>query len=610
MIVKKILLLLFALAAAGNTYLKAQDAGSDAVYLKLTREYTLNSDGSMDYRFIKQQKLLTYRAFHNLYGETFVVTNTKQQKLVVNECNTIMDNGKKIKTPANAFNEVLPGYAANAPAFNDLREMVITHTGLERDAVINLDYTVHSMAGFYPFFMGEEILAEVEPVNELTVRVRVPQGTPLFYTTFNGKMEPGKSTEGNFQVYTWHLSHVAALSTDEFQPSGSEAAPRLSFSTLSDLQKGYDFLTSQEAFKSAATAMMQSFTAQVTASAKTPLEKALKMQDIIVTQLNLTNVPFKATGFRIRTPEKVWLGNYGTLPEKALLLTALLRQAGMDAVPVVITRASLFDDKVATLLNIEEFGVRFNSEESGPVFLSVSSLNSQNLAETMPGRLFIAISSGFPYSITKAESKLATTTIDGNLYFAAGNKMNGDLTVSFTEGFNPWFALTRDNSKVKQYIGGGIRSTDIKQVKSTSVTQSLTTATVTFQKDGALKKDSSFWFFTLPYATNGVESWGIKILPAERTAPLEIPFIANDRVSLSITLPDDMKLFTQETHVDLSNSVGSYRFEIKMEGGKILVTKEISFRKRIINPSDYSSFKVLMDNWNAPGSRQVIFQNR
>ena len=45
-----------------------------------------------------------------------------------------------------------------------------------------------------------------------------------------------------------------------------------------------------------------------------------------------------------------------------------------------------------------------------------------------------------------------------------------------------------------------------------------------------------------------------------------------------------MKLFTPETHVELSNSAGSYLFDIKTEGGKIIVTKEITFRKRIIEP--------------------------
>ena len=45
-----------------------------------------------------------------------------------------MADGKKVKAPENAINEILPAFAAGAPAFNSLREMVITHTALERGA--------------------------------------------------------------------------------------------------------------------------------------------------------------------------------------------------------------------------------------------------------------------------------------------------------------------------------------------------------------------------------------------------------------------------------------------------------------------------------------------
>jgi len=64
-----------------------------------------------------------------------------------------MADGKKVETPSNAFNEILPSFAAGAPAFNGLRDMVITHTGLERGAVINLDYTLHTAKDNTPALM-------------------------------------------------------------------------------------------------------------------------------------------------------------------------------------------------------------------------------------------------------------------------------------------------------------------------------------------------------------------------------------------------------------------------------------------------------------------------
>ena len=143
-------------------YSYSQNPNSDAIYLELSREYTLNPDGSVDFRFIKKQQLLTYRSFNNLYGESTIIYNPGGQVLMVNDVHTIMTDGRLIPAPPNALNTVLPGIATNAPAYNNLREMVITHTGLEQNAIINLDYEIHSKKGFYPALMGNELLAEAE----------------------------------------------------------------------------------------------------------------------------------------------------------------------------------------------------------------------------------------------------------------------------------------------------------------------------------------------------------------------------------------------------------------------------------------------------------------
>ena len=100
----------------------------------------MNPDGRIDYRYIKKLKLQSYRSFNSLYGETFISYNPAFQSLKINEVYTIMADGKKNPSPSNAFNEVLPAFAANAPAYNNLREMVITHSGKEMNEVINLDY--------------------------------------------------------------------------------------------------------------------------------------------------------------------------------------------------------------------------------------------------------------------------------------------------------------------------------------------------------------------------------------------------------------------------------------------------------------------------------------
>jgi len=102
---------------AGLTTL-AQEVKSDAVYQEQTKEYTLNKDGSWTYHYSHKLLINTYLAFHSLYGEDFIVYDPAFQKLKINRSITTMANGKQVPSPDNALNELLPGFAANVPAWN------------------------------------------------------------------------------------------------------------------------------------------------------------------------------------------------------------------------------------------------------------------------------------------------------------------------------------------------------------------------------------------------------------------------------------------------------------------------------------------------------------
>ena len=117
---------------------------SEAEYKKLAKTWTLNADGSQEFRYDMELTLFTHTAMNGTYGESFIVYNPQYQELKINSSYTKQKDGTIIKTPDNAFVEVLPRNAADAPAYNHLKEMVVVHTGLELGATIYLDYTVTS----------------------------------------------------------------------------------------------------------------------------------------------------------------------------------------------------------------------------------------------------------------------------------------------------------------------------------------------------------------------------------------------------------------------------------------------------------------------------------
>ena len=208
----------------------AQNENADAVFEKITKTYTLNDDGSISYRYFKELKLNTYMSFNRLYGETFIVYNPEFQELKINEAYTIMADGKKVEVPDNAFNEVLPRPAAHSATFNHLREMVVTHTALERGATIFLDYTLTTKPGYWPGLMGNEIIEESSPVNEMEIVEKVPAAVELDHEIYNVRHAHEIMVVGNHKEYTWKFAGINASPKERFRGDHPET-PRLVFST-------------------------------------------------------------------------------------------------------------------------------------------------------------------------------------------------------------------------------------------------------------------------------------------------------------------------------------------------------------------------------------------
>jgi len=587
--------------------LRAQDEKYDAIYLSLVREYTLNPDGSMDYHFAKQQKLLSYRAFHNLYGETFIVYDPLSQKLKINEAFTLMADGKKVITPENAFNEVLPASAANAPAYNNLREMVITHTGLERNAIINLDYQLHTQQGNFPALMGNEILAEPEPVKSLVLKIRIPAGQSLHFKMLNGDYQPEKTSEGDYQVYTWNLSNIPAISSEEAQPGVNEKYPRLIFSTSDKREEVYSFLTNQTAFRAAPVERMKNTVNEWLTGIKEKFDKALKLQEKIVNDMRLYPIALRTTLYQCRTPEQIWNENGGTPIEKAVLLATLLKSAGIDAQVAAVVRTALADEKIATLADIEDFAVKAEFRDRGTWYFSVSGINSVNLKLSLPGRSFIALKPGEKVSVTTTGNPKQMIKTIGTFIVSSDPRLTGEVSMYFEGGVYPLAGLQRDKNRMRNSLSGNLIGNDTANLKVSTLNSENGFQTYIVQSVKPFRKDSNFYYFILPVVTSGIDSWGIKTLSQKRENPYEIPSMADESYSYTITLPASLACFTPDKKLSVSNKAGTFTWEVKNENGKLSVRRQLKFSERIFPATEYRDFKILMDYWNNMWYRQLIF---
>lgn len=101
----KLILLLSLLAMTVTSF-----AASEAEYGKVSKAWTLHADGSQEYRSSMELTLFTHTAMNSTYGESFIVYNPDFQTLKIHSSYTRQKDGTIVKTPDNAFVEVLPPF--------------------------------------------------------------------------------------------------------------------------------------------------------------------------------------------------------------------------------------------------------------------------------------------------------------------------------------------------------------------------------------------------------------------------------------------------------------------------------------------------------------------
>ena len=379
---------------------------NEAQFDKLVKTYTLNPDGSQELRVQKQLTIYTHAAMNSLYGETFIVYDPAYQQLKINESYTRQVDGTIVTTPANAFVEVLPSAAANAPAYNGLKEMVVVHTGLELGATIYLDYTVTTKAGALPALDIFEQVEELSPIKEYVLSVKVPSGTPLHYALLNGSAKPSVSEANGVRTVKWTLRNVRprprylAVSA----PAGNVQA--LAVTTFDSQQAVADVIKSQ--LYSPEDEAVKALLASLNEGPADRRSTVDKIHEYLSTGLAQNRLTLAQTGYKVRPAADVIHSAYATDAERTLLAAALLQAAGQDSeVTLAFPRTS--DPAaagLASLQNIMAAGLVDRADEATADiagYLNIIGLDGQPAEVAAPDHK-VDVESTFSVSASEAAS--------------------------------------------------------------------------------------------------------------------------------------------------------------------------------------------------------------
>lgn len=604
--INKIILIAFLLCTVN--VLNAQDDKTDAVYKEQTKEYTLNKDGSWTYHYSHKLLINSYYAFHNLYGEDFIIYDPAFQKLKVNRSVTTMADGKQVASPENAYNEVLPGFAANVPAWNRLREMVVTHTALERGSSIDFDYTLTSAKGYSLAITGNEQFMMNSPVKKLTFILNVPSGAKVNFEQFNISGKPSVVKSGGNTSYTWTLTNVPAALREDFRPREQQNRPVIIFVASNKSTDALAGFASQEAFKSEITPEVKAKADEIVFAFDSPLLKTLKLQEMVANELNTWRIPLPNIGYTVRPINSIWQSNGGTEAEKAVLFTAMLRAQNIQAEPVAVVAERYYSKKVSSPALIERFLVKVSLQGMDPIFLSPTQPDQQDVSYTLGGKRIISLVPGKSQpSDVIAESK-NILALSGNLQLDTDMSLKGTLNLELGGRINPWLKVQKDTAYTVSMLSAATGRSKITKVVKGKTDADLSSFSFNMDAKSYADEKAGHVFLKLPAVPTGSDSWHMTELVIKRVEPLEIPFPINESYDIFITLPEGMTLVSPEAKLAMNNEFGSIDISLVSEGNQLHIIRKINILKTYVPVEKYETFKMFINTWNNKKYREVVLK--
>jgi transglutaminase-like putative cysteine protease len=205
---------------------------------------------------------------------------------------------------------------------------------------IDFSYTITGgnpvLGGRYADFVS---FASSKPIKRSRFRLLWPRGRNLSIRKHNTDIEP-KITPGPEVEYVWEKADVAPIDLEDRVPEWFDPDPIIElseFKSWSEVVEWWLPLFQAEASNSTELAAQIAAIAKATADPEQRAGMALRFVQDEVRYLGIEMGPYS---HQPTLPSKVLARRFGDCKDKALLLTVMLRQLGIDAAPALVSTQS------------------------------------------------------------------------------------------------------------------------------------------------------------------------------------------------------------------------------------------------------------------------------
>jgi transglutaminase-like putative cysteine protease len=201
-----------------------------------------------------------------------------------------------------------------------------------------------SYQGRHPVYDGYDFgsfpLEAGFPIERLTSRLLVPNHKNIKFKPTVDETKPDISREGNLTIYEWTREQLKATLYDNNVPSWYVAHNLIEYSDVEDWRSVVEWALPLFEVSPPQGERLWALAGKVISFSDRPSDimKAIRFVQDEIRYLGIEN---GMSAYQPHPPEQVWTQRYGDCKDKSLLLSALLREFGVEAHPMLVNTALL-----------------------------------------------------------------------------------------------------------------------------------------------------------------------------------------------------------------------------------------------------------------------------
>ena len=548
--IKKYIFVILMICAMVPVFAKSPE--KDAVYKLISESYTLNTDGSTEFRKRTELQIFTRMTFDE-FGETFITYNPDFQELIINEAYTIRKDGSRVETPANAFNPMLPESCTKCERLNGIRTMVVTHTALEYDAIIVLDYTIRSKNFFFQELMEKIDLQKEVPVEKYVVSVTTPDYKPAAFVLKGDNLHYTTNVEQNPKTTVYTFTDLPECPTDEYILP-SEMGFLTIITSLFDENFPVGKIMQQNAMQKFDNQKITDFFRSRFTEDMTDMDKILYVRDYIHDNIHTNHLDAKVLNYMFASPQQVWESNCALPIEKNILLKSVLNNLGYEAHLAFVSFSFFTDLEALVSVQLNGSYYEISANETDELAINMTMVDEDVVLD----------------DVQTWESEYVPVMVD----------VVADITLNKEDLENPQVVVSK------------------KDVRNSLMVQRLQPQEISVAKTYITPLSGRYYELNIDDGNYGTQIHSVDIYNDRQ-------YNVNTRQSsekyvYTVTLPANVRCLTKPVHKEITVENAKLLIDVRVDGQTVKITRQLSLPQEGISAKSVKKFKAMMGEWEAP----------